>query len=104
MKIRDARRLEMKELMDQVPTVAQFTSDRALRMSERVLMLLRQDGQLIPVNAASVHYDAFQVAMTRNKRERAKYHIAQCVELYKLCEGDGSPEMQKMLSLMNGLF
>lgn len=103
-KIRDARRLEMKELMDQVPTVAQFTSDRALRRSERVLMLLRQDGQLIPVNAASVHYDAFQVAMARNKRERAKYHIAQCVELYKLCEGDGSPEMQKMLSIMNRLF
>ena len=96
-KIRDARRLEMKELMDQVPTVAQSEPFRALRMSERVLMLLRQDGQLIPVETATVHYDALQIAMACNKRERAKYHIAQCVEMWKLCEGDGSPQMQKML-------
>lgn len=96
--IRDARRLEMKELVQQVPNVAQHDPLRALKMSERVLKLFKQDGQYIPVNTGTIHYDAFQVVMACNERKNAKYNIAQCVKMYKLCEGDGSPEMLKMQS------
>eukprot|EP00917_Polyrhabdina_sp_WS-2016_P020907 GHVP01044966.1.p1 GENE.GHVP01044966.1~~GHVP01044966.1.p1 ORF type:complete len:124 (-),score=7.69 GHVP01044966.1:5-376(-) len=101
MKIRDARRLEMKELMDQVPKVAQLNPFRALKMSELVLILLKEDGQFIPVNTATVHYDAFQVAMACNERKKANYHITQCIEMYKLCEGEGSPHMQYVQSKKN---
>ena len=70
-KIRDARHLEMKELMDQVPKVAYLDPFRALKMSERVLMLLKQDSQLIPLHTASVHYDAFQVATQKEKGQES---------------------------------
>eukprot|EP00917_Polyrhabdina_sp_WS-2016_P020906 GHVP01044965.1.p1 GENE.GHVP01044965.1~~GHVP01044965.1.p1 ORF type:complete len:136 (-),score=11.31 GHVP01044965.1:55-462(-) len=101
MKIRDARRLEMKELMDQVPKVVQLNPFRALKMSELVLILLKEDGQLIPLNTATVHLDAFQVAIVCNETKKANYHIIQSTEMYKLCEGEGSPQMQYVQSVKN---
>eukprot|EP00917_Polyrhabdina_sp_WS-2016_P029713 GHVP01063342.1.p1 GENE.GHVP01063342.1~~GHVP01063342.1.p1 ORF type:complete len:375 (-),score=24.76 GHVP01063342.1:59-1183(-) len=103
MKIRDARRLDIKELLDQFPKVAQLNPFRALKMSELVLILFKEEGQLIPIKTASVHFLAFQVAMACKERKKANYHITQCVEMYKLCEGDGSPEVQNMQSIKNKL-
>ena len=91
----DEHMFEIRELIDQVPLMAQSNPALALKMSEKTLRLMELANVDKPVNTGMVHYDAFQVALASNNKRKAKLHIQKCIGLAYLQEGAGTPEAEK---------
>lgn len=95
---------EIQYLIDEVPILARHGEDAlALRMSERVLMLMKQEGLDTPCDKGCIHYDAYQMAMRSDNIRKARKHICKAWECAKQTGGDHSPPADKYAILMHEL-
>jgi hypothetical protein len=82
---------EIEELIDAVPRVGSTDQRRALQVSERVLHLLQLVRLDTPMDVASVHYDAFQMAFSCGQRKKDRDHLILAHKSAELIHGVGSP-------------
>lgn len=71
----DARLAKIQELIDQVPVVGYANQRQALMMSENCLRLMKQEGVDTPLDLGTIHYDAYQMALSSGNRSKANSHI-----------------------------
>jgi hypothetical protein len=99
----DDRLVEIQQLIDDVPKVGYTDQRRALKMAERVLKLLRDEGRDTAVDMGCVHYDAFQMAIAIGDKRKAKVHMRNALNCAEICEGVGSPQAAKYTSRLGCL-
>ena len=96
----DEHLCEIQELIDQMPSVAQFDAGKALKMSERTLRLMKVEGRDTPLDMGTIHYDAYQVAQMCGNSRKAKEHLRAAWECAKLSEGPDSALATKYASML----
>lgn len=86
----DERLREIQQLIDDVPSVAQTDSRRAIKMSERTLRLMALEGRDTPLDKGTIHFDAYQIASQSGDRRKATEHLRRAWECAQASEGPDS--------------
>ena len=95
----DKRLSEIQQLIDRFPNVAMVDSERALKMSERTLHLLKIEGRDTPLATGTIHYDAYRMAKQNRDDRKANEHLQAAWECAELSEGPSGPLAAKYANM-----